>query len=185
MNQTSWGSRIVGGLFLLLLLAAAPAARATTYYVSTGGNDAGTGLSTSDPWRTFHYSCGQLAANDTLIVMPGTYDLSHEGNNSNITVSASNVTIEGQTAGTAIIDGDGATSWNSGIRVAGNDMIVKNMVFKRFNAYGINISGCSGANANARCKSASASGQRPSRSRAAPRAKYSRQSSGELSTSTS
>jgi parallel beta-helix repeat protein len=125
-------------------LTASPAF-ATTYYVSTGGSDAATGLSTGTPWRTLHYSFGQLAANDSLIVMPGTYDLTHETTDTVLNLAVNNVTIEGQTAGTAILDGIGALTWVDGIRVSASDCVIKNLDIMRFQSSGVYLNSAIGA----------------------------------------
>jgi hypothetical protein len=68
--------RPLGVLVMFLMVAAllpAGVARAgTTYYVSTAGNDAAAG-SSSSPWRTIGRSLTRLSAGDTLLVRAGTY----------------------------------------------------------------------------------------------------------------
>jgi parallel beta-helix repeat protein len=148
MASSRFFPRIVPLFFLGLVILAgglsAPAL-ATTYYVSTGGSNGNNGLTTLTPWATLHYSIPLLAANDTLIVMPGTYDLSHEGSATNLTISQNNVTIQGQSPSTAIIDGASASTWVYGITVTGSTVTIQQLNITRFQTAGIYLNGCSGA----------------------------------------
>ena len=55
----------------LLLLAAAAAAG--TYYVSPAGSDQAAGTAPGTAWKTLQHAADEVAAGDTVIVLPGTY----------------------------------------------------------------------------------------------------------------
>ena len=44
-----------------------------SYYVSTSGNNANSGLGTSNAWATLQFAADRTAAGDTVLVMAGTY----------------------------------------------------------------------------------------------------------------
>jgi hypothetical protein len=79
---------------------------ATTYYVSTSGNNANTGLSTSAAWRDVQYGANHVKAGDTLNVLGGVY-------NEFVNIPASgtstggSITIQNYSGQAAILDGTG------------------------------------------------------------------------------
>ena len=76
-----------------------------TYYVAaTGGADAGSGRSVSDPWASFARAWAELAAGDALILMDGTYT---EVLAPTISGTAdAPIAIRSQSDGGAIVDGE-------------------------------------------------------------------------------
>ena len=148
MNRHLGCIALVIWIFALLMVVSATELQAATKYVGTSGTDSlvsPNGEAAATPWKTFHFAVSNIAAGDTLIVLPGTYDLTHEGTDTAITVTVSNVTIQGQTAGTSIIDGSGALTWIKGIEISGSDVVIHKLVFKRFQNSGINLSAGTGA----------------------------------------
>jgi parallel beta-helix repeat protein len=151
MDRLVRGFVLTAVVSVLLAIVFTTSALAATKYVGTSGTDSlvsPNGEAAATPWKTFHFAVSNLAAGDTLIVLPGTYDLTHEGVDSAISVTVSNVTIQGQSAGTAIIDGIGALTWVSGLNISGNDVVIHKLVFKRFQTSGINISAGTGTDIN-------------------------------------
>lgn len=78
---------------------------ASAHYVSTSGNDANAGTSTS-PWRTIQHAANAASAGDTVYVRAGTYN---ESVTVNVSGSASGgyVTFQNYPGETAIVDGTG------------------------------------------------------------------------------
>ncbi|MCA8956080.1 MAG: hypothetical protein KDC87_08395 [Planctomycetes bacterium] len=103
-------------LALLAALFAAPLTAQTTYYVDqVGGADTNGGTLPSAAWRTLTYAAGSLQKGDTLVVLPGVYDLKHEitfpVNFGATATDQSNITIiaaEGPSK--TFIDGNGSYS---------------------------------------------------------------------------
>jgi hypothetical protein len=108
------------------------------YYVSPTGDDSNDGLTPGTAWGTLHTSVGRLANGDRLYVLPGTYDVVNEPD-ANLTVSQSNVTIEGYTPGTAILEGSGAMLWDVGIEVAADSVSLVGLNVTSFSIGGIDI----------------------------------------------
>jgi hypothetical protein len=85
---------------------------ANAHYVSTSGNNANPGTSTS-PWRTIQYAAGKASAGDTVYIRGGTY-------NESVTVEVSGsstggyITFQSYPGETAILDGTGLTVPTSG-----------------------------------------------------------------------
>lgn len=89
---------------------------APAYYVSTSGNNANPGTSTS-PWRTIQYAASKATAGNTVYIRGGTY-------NESVTVKVSGsssggyITFQSYPGETAILDGTGLippTSGNHGL----------------------------------------------------------------------
>ncbi|MBU6488534.1 MAG: right-handed parallel beta-helix repeat-containing protein [Burkholderiales bacterium] len=78
---------------------------ASAHYVSTSGNDASPGTSTS-PWRTIQHAANAASAGDTVYVRAGTYN---ESVTVNVSGSASGgyITFQNYPGETAIVDGTG------------------------------------------------------------------------------
>lgn len=93
---------------------ASPLQASNTYYVSTGGSDSGT-CTQSAPCKTFTKVMGVASAGSTIVVLPGTY-------NQKLTISKSDMTVEGQNA---VID----TTEMNGIVISAN---VQNVVVRGF-----------------------------------------------------
>lgn len=86
---------------------------ALTRYVSTGGNDTtGTGTLAS-PWLSIGTSCGKLSANDTLVILDGTYTgvanmiSYHNSTQPPNGTGGNSTTVMAQNPGKVIIDGEG------------------------------------------------------------------------------
>ena len=96
-----------GIVVLCLLTATAPA---VDYYVDAlnGSNKGGNG-SLKSPWKTLTYSLGNLAMNDTLHVLPGTYDTSSNGEIYPMTLPVG-ITMIGTSARDCILDAEGSTA---------------------------------------------------------------------------
>jgi parallel beta-helix repeat protein len=79
-----------------------------TYYVSTTGNNANSGLSTSAAWRNVQYGANHLQAGDTLNVLGGVYNefvnIPASGS-----ATAGSITIQNYSGQAAILDGTGLT----------------------------------------------------------------------------
>jgi len=58
---------------LVLCTAGAAAAAAGTYYVSPAGSDQAAGTAPGTAWKTLQHAADEVAAGDTVIVLPGTY----------------------------------------------------------------------------------------------------------------
>ncbi|MBL8062368.1 MAG: S-layer homology domain-containing protein [Anaerolineales bacterium] len=96
------------------LPSASPLSASSTYYVSPSGSDTGT-CTASAPCETFKKVMSVAQAGSTIIVLPGTY-------NQKLTISKSDMTVEGQNA---IID----TTESNGIVISAN---VENIVVRGF-----------------------------------------------------
>ena len=85
---------------------------ASAHYVSTSGNDANPGTSTS-PWRTIQHAANVTKAGDTVYVRGGTYK---EAVTVNVSGSASvgYITFQSYPGETAIVDGTGLVPPSSG-----------------------------------------------------------------------
>lgn len=80
---------------------------ASAHYVSTSGNDANPGTSSS-PWRTIQHAANVAIAGDTVYVRGGTYNESVTINVSG-TASGGYITFQNYPGETAIVDGTGLT----------------------------------------------------------------------------
>lgn len=80
----------------------------TTYYIGTNGSDSYSTtqaqLSTT-PWKTFEHSIGQMTSGDILKVLDGTY-------NQQIVANVAGITIQGNTALGALINGKDKTYYS-------------------------------------------------------------------------
>jgi hypothetical protein len=77
-----------------------------TYYVSTAGNNANSGLSTSEAWRNVQYGANHLQPGDTLNVLGGVYNETVNIPASGSAVAGS-ITIQNYSGQAAILDGTG------------------------------------------------------------------------------
>lgn len=123
-----------------------------TYYVDiSNGTDDYPGYGTSPgtgAWQTLHYAIQQINSGSTgiyiLNVGAGTYDISNEADES-LTISQSNLTVQGAGPGSTILDGTDAESWTPGIETSNaSNVIIKDMEIRNFNCYGISMSAGSG-----------------------------------------
>jgi parallel beta-helix repeat protein len=119
-----------------------------THYVDRDQSSEGDG-SSGNPWKTLHYAIQQI--NDSpsgtfvLNVAAGTYSLESNEENSQLTLSHDDVTIQGAGPGSTILDGLNAESWSPGIKTNNaSNVIIKDMEIRNFNSYGIEISAGSG-----------------------------------------
>ena len=71
-GSTVWSSKSRLTL-AALLFASTAAAQAATFYVSTQGNDAADGLSTTTAWRTLQHAADNVNAGDVVEVLAGAY----------------------------------------------------------------------------------------------------------------
>jgi Secretion system C-terminal sorting domain/Right handed beta helix region len=118
------------------------------YYVSPSGNNTNIG-SLASPWKTIQYGLNQLAANDILNVLTGTY-------NEKIVIPRNSVTLKNHTGNTPIIDGMGIIAQNAIIDISNKSNItidgfeIKNSI--QNDAQGILVEG-TGTNINIKnCK---------------------------------
>ena len=86
----------------------------TTYYVATTGSDANDG-SSANPWKTIAHAVSNVpAASDghpnTIVVSPGLYDSTNNGETFPLIMDNANVRLTGGTPGAVIIDGEGTTT---------------------------------------------------------------------------
>jgi parallel beta-helix repeat protein len=113
---------------------------AAVYYVDiVNGTDDGShgGSPGSGAWKTLHYAVGQISSGDVLNVAAGTYsDGNGEDSSSNVTVTQSNVTIQGVPGGTSIVDGFGGSNWTSGIEIAASNVTIRHMASRNFSSDG-------------------------------------------------
>lgn len=91
------------------LLFAASLFAQTNYYTSPSGNDTNNGLFAT-PWKTIQHGIESLATNDTLNILPGTY-------NEKIDIDRSNICIRKHTGNKPLLSGTGITSQNAMIQV--------------------------------------------------------------------
>jgi len=99
---------ILVGICVIFLLAAS--GWAADYYVDalSGSNKGGNG-SLKSPWKTITFSLTRLTVNDTLHVMPGTYNTSGNREVYPLTLPAG-ITLIGSSARDCILDAEGNTS---------------------------------------------------------------------------
>ena len=113
----------------------------TNYYVSPIGNNSNSGT-LAMPWLTIQYGLNQLAANDTLNVLTGTFI-------EKISIPASNIYLRNYLSNTPVIDATGVTSQNSIIAISNKSNVTINGLELKNNiqndAQGILIDG-SGSN---------------------------------------
>ena len=113
----------------------------TNYYVSQIGNNSNSGT-LAMPWLTIQYGLNQLAANDTLNVLTGTFI-------EKISIPASNIYLRNYLSNTPVIDATGVTSQNSIIAISNKSNVTINGLELKNNiqndAQGILIDG-SGSN---------------------------------------
>ncbi|MHC4713164.1 MAG: putative Ig domain-containing protein, partial [Planctomycetota bacterium] len=98
---------LVAGLFSL----ACPAASAATYYVATDGSDNDDG-SQANPWATLQHAVDTIAAGDTILVEPGTYDGCRIETSGAV---GSPKTLKAETAGTVVLDAPSSAAEHNGI----------------------------------------------------------------------
>ena len=129
-------------LSILFLLSSCAPSLATTYYVSTTGNNGNTGLGITDglAWLTLQYAESQVAANDTVQVLAGTYTIGFDtviaGTSGNeITFEAYDLTNKPLLNGTAaqviniqhayrIVRGFEIIGTSRGIRIVADNVLV-------------------------------------------------------------
>jgi hypothetical protein len=114
-----------------------------TYYVDPASGDDGFTGGAGDPWRTIHYAITQLAADDVLILKDGSYSVATESD-STLLITSSNITIQAENPGGAILDGAGAVNWDRGLYIVANGVTIKDLVIKRFAMGGMTIFSGSG-----------------------------------------
>jgi hypothetical protein len=85
------------------------------YYVSPSGNNANSG-SLATPWRTIQFGLNQLATNDILNVLTGTYP-------EKLVIPRNSITLKNHAGNTPIIDGLGITSQNAIIAITNKSNI--------------------------------------------------------------
>jgi len=102
-----------GSVHIRSMTAAIPSG--ATYYIATTGNDStGTGSSVS-PWATPNHAYASMAAGDTLIIKNGTYHQTNlctrfDGQRPPAGTSVAYTTVQAETDGSVIFDGDNTTS---------------------------------------------------------------------------
>jgi parallel beta-helix repeat protein len=108
-----------------------------TYYVDIqNGNDSNAGTAAA-PWKTLHHAIDQINGGSTgttytLHVALGTYNKVNGEANTGLTISQSNVTVEGASGSGPIIDGTGATYWAYGIKITGSNVTLRNLYITGF-----------------------------------------------------
>jgi hypothetical protein len=140
-------------LWLLLILSISFQTYATTYYVSTSGNNASNGLSTTTPWQTLQYAeAHAIVAGDIVALKKGDVWTSLTA----LAIKHGGVTWNGSLWGT----GGNAIIRSSGSRSDGNEAIIniiacQNITFKNIivdgnnnKAYGLVIGGHGGYSNN-------------------------------------
>jgi parallel beta-helix repeat protein len=133
--------------FLALLIFSTLAFGATvitpgTYYVDINQATEGDG-SAGSPWKTLHNAISQINGGEVgsyiLNVATGTYSFANGEGDYPLSITQSGVTIQGAGAGSTIIDGTDATYWYEGIVIEANDVTLKDLAFKGFSEWGIQI----------------------------------------------
>lgn len=107
-GKGSWIQRMVLGMLVLGWFGFSVFA-GTTYYAGPSGSSSNSGLSPSAPWP-LSYACANIGANNTLIVLPGTYS------GGGFAISYPNVTLKSQVKwGARLIGGQlGTGAWPAG-----------------------------------------------------------------------
>lgn len=97
-----------------------------TYYIATTGNDTTGDGSSGNPWLTLSKAYTASAASDTIVLKNGTYTW-----NSYISFNpTTNRTIQGETAGSVIIDGSSTTVSAVALGRAGVTLSISNIVWQ-------------------------------------------------------
>jgi parallel beta-helix repeat protein len=109
---------------------------AVVYYVDSARPDNnGDGTSPATAWKTVHYAIGQITNGDVLNVAEGIYSVVANGEaNSPLTITQSNVTIQGAAGGTSILEGSSCASWSPGIEIASaaSNVTIRNLAVRNF-----------------------------------------------------
>jgi uncharacterized repeat protein (TIGR02543 family) len=95
----------------------------------------GDGTSPATAWKTVHYAIGQITNGDVLNVAEGIYSVVANGEaNSPLTITQSNVTIQGAAGGTSILEGSSCASWSPGIEIASaaSNVTIRNLAVRNF-----------------------------------------------------
>lgn len=119
-----------------------------TYYVDIdSGDDGNDGTSSgTGAWKTLHYAIQQINDGDPgtyiLYMAAGPYSVGNEEDDSILTITRDNVTIQGAGAGNTIIDGTTSVSaWFTGIKIEAStgNVTFKDLDVKGFGNEGIAI----------------------------------------------
>ena len=133
-----------------VLLCSGVVASAGVYYVDVNNGDDDNAGTAAAPWKTLHYSLTQISSG-TLNVAAGTYRIASEVQvgfepDDPLTIEDDNITIigEGDAAigasdPTAVIDGDGADDWSTGIKITGSNCTIKGISITNFSSIGVEI----------------------------------------------
>jgi hypothetical protein len=113
-----------------------------TYHVDISQSSEGDG-SAGNPWKTLHYAIQQINSGDpgiyTLIVAAGTYSVGNGEADATLVINQDNVTIQGAGAGSTIISGVDASTWQIGIEVNASNVTIAGCEVSNFTMNGINI----------------------------------------------
>lgn len=116
-------------IFYLIILIAPQFIYSATYYVRTTGNNANDGTSAGTAWLTVAYAVSTVASGDIIDIGTGTFA------ESNITISTTNITLDGAGTGSTIMDGNGlAGSDDRAFLIQAAGVTVKDLKIKDYNS---------------------------------------------------
>jgi parallel beta-helix repeat protein len=125
-------SKVIITLTCLLLVFPASSWAAVYYVDIVNGNDGNDGTSPgTGAWKRLHYAVNQLSDWDVLNVAAGTYGMANNESDGSLTITQSNVIIQGA-GGTSILDGSGYGGWNNGIEINASDVTIRGLAVRNF-----------------------------------------------------
>ncbi len=115
------------------------------YFVDANGASP-IGAGTRDnPWRSLHYAIHHVNEGNPgayiINVLPGIYSTGGEEPDTELLVYQDDVTIIGDASGTSILSGDSANTWQNGIDITGNRVVINHLKFTSFSGAGIYADG--------------------------------------------